>query len=376
MRPAKLTRTRTSGFDEAMPRPRLPYLRHEKNRHDDWCWYFRKGNGKRIRLRGEYGTKAFRAEYDAALSGHPSAKGKPISGTLSWLVARYKESAKYAALKQSTRDTRDNILASLVKNAGDKPFTHIKRKHIERAMDDRASTPHAANNFLIVTRQMFEWAVSNDHVGENPCDGVPLIKAKVEGFHSWSIDEVEQYRGRHAVGTMARLALDMLLFFGLRGSDVVLAGKQHVRDEVLSMQTVKTGAWVHIPIFPELRNSIDQTKTGDMTFLVSATGFPFSSAGSFRNWFKERCREAGLPHCSAHGLRKAGATIAADDGASERELVAMYGWERSSTAQVYTKEADKNVSQGQQPNGLRTQSRRTQSKVRLKMIKKIKISVS
>lgn len=331
----------TFGFDARMPRPRLPYLRHEKNRHGDWCWYFRRGNGKRIRLRSEYGSKAFRAEYDAAMRGQPTPKGSTISGTLEWLVSRYRQSAKYAALASSTRGIRDNILASLVRNAGEKPFANIRRKHIEQAMDDRAKTPHAANNFLIVTRQMFEWAVANEHVTENPCNGVKAIKASTDGFHTWTVEEAQQYRDRHPTGTMARLALDMLLFLGLRGSDVILAGKQHVRDEVLSIQTTKTGAWVHIPIFSELRESIDATKTGDMTFLVSATGFPFSSAGSFRNWFKARCHEAGLPHCTAHGLRKAGATIAADGGASERELMAMYGWERSSTAEVYTKAADK-----------------------------------
>jgi hypothetical protein len=36
--------------------------------------------------------------------------------------------------------------------------------------------------------------------------------------------------------------------------------------------------------------------------------------------------EAGIAHCSPHGLRKAGASIAAEMGASEVELDAMYGW--------------------------------------------------
>jgi hypothetical protein len=43
----------------------------------------------------------------------------------------------------------------------------------------------------------------------------------------------------------------------------------------------------------------------------------------------------------AHGLRKAGATIAADEGATAHELMAMFGWSRLSMAEIYTKEADK-----------------------------------
>jgi hypothetical protein len=47
--------------------------------------------------------------------------------------------------------------------------------------------------------------------------------------------------------------------------------------------------------------------------------------------------KAGLPHCSAHGLRKAGATIAAGNGATEEQLKAIFGWR--SALSIYTKKA-------------------------------------
>lgn len=325
-----------------MPRARLPYLRHEKNRHGEWVWYFRKDNGKRKRIRGEYGSKQFKAEYDAALRGEKTPKGKDSNGTLGWLIARYQESSRYLSLKESTRTTRDRVYKELLlSDARHSTAAKIRRKHMVEAMDKRASTPHAANNFLIYMRQMFDWAVAAEHVKENPCDGVRLIKAKTEGFHPWTVAEVEQFRAKHPLGGMPRLALEMLLFLGLRRSDVIHAGRQHVQNEVLSIQTTKTGAWVHIPIMPALREAIDATERKGLAFLVSATGMPFKSAGSFANWFKAQCVEAGLPHCSAHGLRKIGATLSADAGSSERELMAMYGWENTATASVYTKQADK-----------------------------------
>ena len=58
-----------------MPRPRLPHLRHEQNRHGNWCWYFRKANGPRIRMPGTYGSDEFRAAYQAALTGEHPALG-------------------------------------------------------------------------------------------------------------------------------------------------------------------------------------------------------------------------------------------------------------------------------------------------------------
>lgn len=56
---------------------------------------------------------------------------------------------------------------------------------------------------------------------------------------------------------------------------------------------------------------------------------------------RERLRrgEAGLDHCSAHGLRKADATIAAENGASDRQLMSICGWRTTKQANVYTKKA-------------------------------------
>jgi hypothetical protein len=45
--------------------------------------------------------------------------------------------------------------------------------------------------------------------------------------------------------------------------------------------------------------------TGALVFLLSEHGKPYSRKG-FGNKFRQWCDEAGLPQCSAHGLRKAG----------------------------------------------------------------------
>jgi len=51
------------------------------------------------------------------------------------------------------------------------------------------------------------------------------------------------------------------------------------------------------------------------------------------------CTEQGLP--SAHGLRKAAATRAANDGATAHELVAIFGWIDIKEAEIYTWAADR-----------------------------------
>jgi len=94
------------------------------------------------------------------------------------------------------------------------------------------------------------------------------------------------------------------------------------------------------PILPVLADVIAKSPTGDLTFLVTQYGKPFTAAG-FGGWFRERCDEAGLPHCTAHGLRKAGATIAADNGATDRQLMALFDWTSEKQANIYTARANK-----------------------------------
>src|ERR1700689_4825125 len=69
-----------------MPRPRPPFLSREVTRHGRSVWYVRR-DGKRIRLRAEYGTPEFTAEYQAVLAAHqPVPEVTIAAGTLAWLI--------------------------------------------------------------------------------------------------------------------------------------------------------------------------------------------------------------------------------------------------------------------------------------------------
>lgn len=93
-----------------------------------------------------------------------------------------------------------------------------------------------------------------------------------------------------------------------------------------------------LPIVPVLQEILDASPSGDLTFLVTEHGKPFTDAG-FGNWFGDRCKEAGVPG-RAHGLRKAGATIAANNGATAHQLMGIFGWDTLKMAEAYTRAAD------------------------------------
>jgi integrase len=325
--------------------PRKAFISHEKTRHGRLVWYFKRG-GKRVRLPDPYGSDEFNAAYEKALTGSSAtvAAPKPKSGSFKWLVEQYKRSSDFASLAPSTQRARDNILKQILADAknAEAPFIVYTKAHIKKGMDKRAATPEAANSFLKTMSSVFRWAVEADLVTVNPVTGVSKVENRTDGFHTWTVDQVEKYRSHHKIGTRPRLAIDILLFLGLRRADAVVVGRQHCKDGLISLKTGKTGQWVYLPVFKQLQESIDETETGDLAFLTTTKGKPFSTGASFGNWFAKQCTAAGLPvECRAHGLRKAGATIAADEGATPHELMAMYGWSRLSMAEMYTREADK-----------------------------------
>lgn len=97
-----------------MPRPRPPFLHPQVTRHGKLVWYFRRGHGRRIRIRGEFGTPEFDAQYQTALTGQkplPRPKvGTPAAGTLAWLIDRYRDSVAWReGLSTATKRQRENI---------------------------------------------------------------------------------------------------------------------------------------------------------------------------------------------------------------------------------------------------------------------------
>ena len=101
----------------------------------------------------------------------------------------------------------------------------------------------------------------------------------------------------------------------------------------------RPGAELAIPVVQELQSIIDAAPAENLTFLVTEFGRPFTAAG-FGNWFRERCNEADLPNCSAHGLRKAAARRLAEIGCTQHEIAAITGHASLSEVQRYTRGAD------------------------------------
>ncbi len=327
----------------------LKYLVTDTDRHGNERIYVRR-HGRKVRIRELATVEEFMAAYRAALetddrpvTGSPTAAAP---GSLRWLVQSYYGCPEFLGLHESTRAKRRAILESICADHGDKPFARLETKHVQLLIrDPKQATPEAANGRVKALRQVFKWAMAVGCAKTNPASDVPMLKSNnPDGFHTWTCEEVEQYRTRHPSGTKARLTLELFLCTGVRISDVVRLGPQMERDGVLRFteQKNRTNKPKHrqVPILQALRTELDANPSGHLAYLVSEQDRPYASASGFSKWFKRQCRAAGLPHCTAHGLRKAGATFAAEQGATEHQLMAMYGWNSPKQAALYTRTAN------------------------------------
>jgi integrase len=323
-----------------MPRPRPPYLLRELTRHGSTVWYVRKGDGPRVRVRGDYGSPEFMAEYQAAIAGEPVApKRAGGTGTLEWLIARYRQSSAWAVLAPATRGQRENIFINVIKKSGDLPFSSVTRKAVVDGREARMKTPNQANNFIKSMRGLFRWALDAEIAATDPTRDVKLVNVKTDGFHVWTVDEVARFEARWPLGTRERLAFDLLLYTGLRRGDAVRLGRQHVKGGVFRLKTEKNGVEVIAPILPPLARSIAAAPTGDLSFIAGERGRPMVKE-SFGTWFRLACKSAGVPG-AAHGLRKAGATRASENGATTAQLKAIFGWTDDKMPSLYTRTADR-----------------------------------
>lgn len=338
----------------------FPHVRREKDRHGKVRHYFRKDSGPRIALPAP-DEPDFAERYAAAAASEPKPKRprapsiiRSAKGTLGWLCRSYFASAEFKLLNPDTQGQRRRLIEHGMREPiapgssdvfADFPLGELTYKAVRVLRDRKAEYPNAANNRVKAFGYVFKWGMDAepDIVKANPIRDLPKLKVKKGGHHSWSIEEVEQYEKRHPIGTKARLAMALLLYTGQRRSDIVRLGPPMVRDGWIYFRQWKNRdrnpVDMAIPILPALRQAIDATNPiGVKAWLVTGYGKPFTSngfGGKFRGW----CDEAGLPHCSAHGLRKAIASRLAELGCSDHEIMSITGHQTLQEVANYTRSA-------------------------------------
>lgn len=328
---------------------KLPqYVTAFHDRHGKERFRYRKGAVSRY-LRGPLHSPEFKEDLAAAKKGSPPAPRAPV-GTVSELVSRYYGSATFQKAGPTRQRVVRGILEAFRANYGGDLVANFRFDHIEAILLAKAKKrqdgkrevggPVAAVNLHKQLKRLFRYAEKVGMIATNPATLAEGVKPPKGGRHPWTEDHIAAYRAQHPLGTKARLALEIFLWTGLRLADGAKFGRQHIRAGLVRYVQAKTGKELVLPAAPQMLAAIKaMPMAGIETFLVTDYGKPFSPDG-LGNKMREWCDQAGLPQCTAHGLRKALARRSADLGATQQQLKAVGTWSNDAEVATYVAGAD------------------------------------
>lgn len=315
-----------------------------KDRHGKPRYRFRRKGFTQYLFKHQPGSEGFRQEYKSCLDGMAAEQIMPgvdrvVPGSFDDLIARYYRSPDFLDPGPRTQVVYRGVIERWRVKYGKAKVRDLEARHVGDMMAEMLPHRTAANMLRKRLRALMQFAIRQGMATTNPVTATKPYRVDSDGFHTWTEDEIARYEARHPIGTNARLALDLMLWTGQRGGDARVMGPQHIVNKRLAVTQEKTGSTVSLPILPALARSILARKSGALVFLLSAHGKPYSPK-SFGQRFRKWCDEAGLPNCSAHGLRKAAARRFAEAGCSNQQIKSWTGHTTDSEVSRYTAAAD------------------------------------
>lgn len=284
----------------------------------------------------------------------PKRGATPRTGTVGHAWWQFTKSDAFLDLSDGYRARMLAHGDTIVGEGGKVAIKQVRAYHIEQDLEGLER--NAARTRLKTWRKFLKWAHPK-LIEKNWAMHVEMPKAKKGESHKrWSDDHINAFRNRWPIGTPQRLAMELMLFTGMRICDAVRCGPGWVDKEGwMAFKQQKTKGDVLIAFNRELppfadKEALDYLKeclrvqnARHMTWLATIHGKSRSEKAA-SNWFSDACRKAGLKNDdrrTAHGLRDTCCSRLAENGARPHQIMTWSGHESLDEVERYTKEADK-----------------------------------
>lgn len=319
------------------------YVSEFRDRHGKYRLRFRRLGYGSYYFKSLFGTEGFRVEYRACLDGNASVgEDRTAPGSIDDLIVRYYRGQEFQNGAPATQNKTRGMLEAFRAQYGSRSVEAIQFEHIDAIIAAKAKThPSAAWNLRKILRRLFAYAVKCRMRTDNPVEQTANVKlASDKGHVAWSEEDVAAYQARWKLGTMARLALELLLWTGNRKSDALTLGPQHISAGAFHIRQQKGGKLLVLPIAPPLAEAIlAMPPNGALALITNEYGRPFSPKG-FGARLRKWCDEAGLKGRSAHGLRKTISRRMALSGVGNPGIKSVTGHSGDSEVALYTRGVD------------------------------------
>ena len=328
-----------------MARIKLKFVNEYRDRHGKVRRYVRIPGSRGVKLPGLVGSVEFMAAYQTAIATvapPPPSSKHVIHGSLAEVAAGYFRSAAFANIEESSQRLYRIALKPVLEAHGHRLVRELPKTAARNIIEAIGATrPGMANVTRAVLSKIMQYAIANDVRTDNPFAG--LGRYRLGTHHTWTDAELAQYERHWKLGTRERLAYALLLYTMQRGGDVARMTRGDIVDGCIRVSQDKarkgTINELMIPIHPALARALKAGPVvGMQHILTDARGRPLRKLTKV---IERAVQAAGLPpHCTAHGLRKAGLRRAAEHGATTKEIAAMSGHRSLTEIERYTARAD------------------------------------
>jgi integrase len=153
-----------------------------------------------------------------------NARSRLAKGSVRWL-----QDSMAAPNLKSWQISYRRIYERFRSQHGAKNIAAIQTVHVNSLIDEMADRPAAAKIFRLRLKALMDFAVGAGYRADNPVVNAKRVKHRDKGIRPWTEQDIADFRARWPVSSPQRIAFEILLHTGLRRSDAVRLGRQHLR---------------------------------------------------------------------------------------------------------------------------------------------------
>jgi len=256
-----------------------------------------------------------------------------------WLPKYPRRQAKQAALLTWWKQRLGHLVLadltrSVIADARDALQAGITVRHTQRSSSTVNRYLAAFSKALTVAVKEWEW------IEENPMRKVAR-PAEGRGRDRYlSLDEEARLLAACKVDSNPYLhpIVDLALQTGMRRGEILGLRWEDVdyEAEQITLQQTKNGERRRIPLFPEIRPTLEACKAfSGHTGLIFPPRRLGSVAADITTAFKRVCKRAGIENFRFHDCRHTAASFLAMDGTQQLTLMKLFGWKTAHMALRY-----------------------------------------
>lgn len=272
-------------------------------------------------------TEAFALEYARHKA---SAAPKKTIDTLETLIFRFKGPAQkqnpdWLALAETTRRDYEYAFRLILKEWPLLPLKFTQsgfKEKVKTWHHSFADNPRKADKLLFALSKLFSYAIADEVVDKNPCEGLRRLYEGSRKDCVWSPAQIAKFRANAPAHLL--LPFEIAIHTAQRQGDILAMTWGQYDGTHLTIRQSKGGTRVKVRAHYHLKAMLDALPKDTMRVCNNSRGRPWTKDGFKTSWGKE-CVRLGIEDVTFHDLRGTFITERRREGSTADQIASVTG---------------------------------------------------